>query len=54
MVNYIGDPSVEECPCFGGAYAVSANGEVQAALPLGVEGILVVDLDRVLEEQTPA
>mgnify|MGYP001394989757 FL=1 len=48
MTNYIGDPDIEECPSFGGAFAVSAGGEVVASLPLGVEGILLVDLDRLL------
>ena len=48
MTNYIGDPGLEECPSFGGAFAVSADGEVIASLPLGVEGALLVDLDRFL------
>lgn len=48
MTNYIGDPDIEECPSFGGAFAVSVDGEVVASLPLGVEGALLVDLDRLL------
>ena len=48
MTNYIGDQDIEECPSFGGAFAVSADGEVAASLPLGVEGALLVDLDKLL------
>ena len=48
MTNYVGDPDIEECPSFGGAFAVSARGEVVASLPLGVEGILLVDLNRLV------
>lgn len=45
MTNYIGDPDIEECPSFGGAFAVSADGEVVASLPI----------DRLLREEcTPA
>ncbi|HBK59375.1 MAG TPA: carbon-nitrogen hydrolase family protein [Firmicutes bacterium] len=48
MTNYIGDSDIEECPSFGGAFAVSADGEAVASLPLGVEGALLVDLDKLL------
>lgn len=48
MTNYIGDPNFEKYPSFGGALAILANGEVIASLPLGVEGALLVDLDRLL------
>jgi len=48
MTNYIGAPDIEECLSFGGAFAVSADGEVVASLPLGVEGALLVGLDRLL------
>lgn len=48
MTNYIGDPNLEKYPSFGGALAILANGEVIASLPLGVEGALLVDLDRLL------
>jgi predicted amidohydrolase len=51
MVNYIGDLGLEDSPCFGGAFAVSADGEVLAALPLGVEGMLIVDLGRLLRQE---
>jgi len=43
MVNYVGHPSHGEYS-FGGAFFVSADGEVRASLPLGVEGVLVVEL----------
>ena len=51
MVNYIGDLGLEDSPCFGGAFAVSADGEVLAALPLGVEGMLIIDLERVTRKK---
>ena len=44
MVNYLGGPSLVGDNSFGGAFAISARGEVVAALPLGMEGILAVDL----------
>jgi predicted amidohydrolase len=50
MVNYIGHKSIEDSPCFGGAFAISADGEVLAALSLGVQGIKIVDLDKLLRK----
>lgn len=47
MTNYITDESLPGDSSFGGAFAVSAQGEVIASLPLGVEGILMVDLKRI-------
>jgi N-carbamoylputrescine amidase len=45
MVNYLGSASIPGDNSFGGAFAVSATGEVVASLPLGREGMLLVDLD---------
>ena len=44
MVNYIGDSSLPDDNSFGGAFFISAEGEVRARLPLGVEGSLIVEL----------
>jgi predicted amidohydrolase len=44
MVNYIGDSSLLDDNSFGGAFFISAEGEVRARLPLGVEGSLIVEL----------
>ena len=41
MVNYIGDSSLPDDNSFGGAFFISAEGEVRARLPLGVEDSLV-------------
>lgn len=46
MVNYIGDRSFLDDNCFGGAFLISAKGEVVASHPLGVEGTLIVDIDK--------
>jgi hypothetical protein len=43
MVNYIGDRLPGD-NSFGGALAVSAQGELVASLPLMKEGALLVDL----------
>jgi N-carbamoylputrescine amidase len=43
MVNYIGDDLPED-KSFGGAFFVSARGEVIARLPLGQTGCLLVDM----------
>lgn len=52
MVNYIGDPGLEECPSFGGAFGISAEGEVKASLPLAVEGVLIVKLEQLMKSST--
>ena len=44
MVNYLADSSLADDNSFGGAFAVSAQGEVIARYPLGVEGMLIVDI----------
>ena len=44
MVNYIGDSSLPDDNSFGGAFFISAEGEVRARLPLGVEDSLIVEL----------
>jgi N-carbamoylputrescine amidase len=44
MVNYLADDSLHDDNSFGGAFMVSAAGEVLARHPLGKEGILIVDL----------
>lgn len=43
MVNYLADGSLGGDHSIGGAYFVSAQGEVLARQPLGVEGSLVLD-----------
>jgi predicted amidohydrolase len=43
MSNYLA-VSVLEDGSFGGAWLVDANGQIQASLPLGQAGLLVVDL----------
>lgn len=45
MVNYLGGNSLPEDKSFGGAFAVSAQGEVLASHALGEKGILIVDLE---------
>jgi len=44
MVNYLADSSLGGDNSFGGAWVISAAGEVLAQHPLGEEGVLVVDL----------
>jgi predicted amidohydrolase len=44
MVNYLADSSLTDDHSFGGAFAVSAQGEVIARYPLGTQGILFVDM----------
>ncbi len=43
MVNYLADTELGD-GSFGGAWMVDAMGEVQASLPLGKVGLLIVDL----------
>jgi predicted amidohydrolase len=50
MVNYLANGSLHDDRSFGGAYVVSAQGEVVAQQPLGVEGILVVDMEEALNK----
>ena len=45
MVNYIADGSLPDDNSFGGAFVVSAEGKVVASLPLGKEGMLIVELE---------
>jgi predicted amidohydrolase len=45
MVNYIGDEIIGD-DSFGGAFAVTAQGELMASMPLYEEGLLIVDLAR--------
>ena len=44
MVNYLGDRSLQDDKSFGGAFVVSADGEVIARHPLGEEGMLIVEM----------
>lgn len=44
MVNYLGDASWDSYGMFGGAMAVSSQGEILASWPLGRPGLLLVDL----------
>jgi predicted amidohydrolase len=46
MVNYLADDGLPDDHCFGGAFAVSAAGEVLARHPLGEEGMLMVDMNK--------
>jgi len=43
MANYLAVPELED-GSFGGAWLVNKNGEIQASLPLGETGLLIVDL----------
>jgi predicted amidohydrolase len=49
MVNYLADDDMPGGNYFGGAFVVSAAGEVLASHPLGREGILIVDIDPTLQ-----
>lgn len=44
MVNVLGDPSLGPWPSFGGAMAVSADGQIAARWPLGTPGILYAEV----------
>jgi hypothetical protein len=44
MVNYLADNRLHDDNSFGGAFLVSAKGEVLASHPLGKEGMLIVEL----------
>ena len=44
MVNYLADSTLQCDGSFGGAFVVSAAGEIIASRPLGREGILMVEL----------
>ncbi|MHB1354457.1 MAG: carbon-nitrogen hydrolase family protein [Anaerolineae bacterium] len=46
MVNYLADPSLVDDNSFGGAFVISAQGELLASLPLGEQGMLLVDLSK--------
>ncbi|OGG43928.1 MAG: hypothetical protein A3F84_18900 [Candidatus Handelsmanbacteria bacterium RIFCSPLOWO2_12_FULL_64_10] len=54
MVNYLADSSLQDDNSFGGAFLVSAQGEVVARYPLGVEGTLMVDLQEESDKSTQA
>jgi N-carbamoylputrescine amidase len=45
MVNYLGDPSLGDDNSFGGAFMISAAGEVLANHRLGKEGVLIVEME---------
>ncbi len=45
MVNYLTDDSLPGDHSFGGAFMISARGEVLASLPLGEDGILIVEME---------
>jgi len=44
MTNYLTDGSLPDDNSFGGAFAISAEGEVLASHPLGEEGMLIVEM----------
>lgn len=44
MVNYLTDSSLPDDNSFGGAFVVSAEGEVLASHPLGEDGMLIVEM----------
>lgn len=44
MVNFLADSSLQNDKSFGGAYVISAEGELKASLPLGKEGILIAEV----------
>jgi N-carbamoylputrescine amidase len=46
MVNYLADGSLPDDNSFGGAFFISAHGEVIARHPLGVEGMLIVNMEK--------
>jgi len=45
MVNYLGNASLGYDKSFGGAFVISAAGEILASHPLGEEGMLVVEME---------
>jgi predicted amidohydrolase len=47
MVNYLAEPDLLG-GAFGGAWVIGRDGEVLSSLPLGEEGMLLVDLDEVI------
>ncbi len=47
MVNYLTDDSLPGDHSFGGAFVISAKGEVLASLPLGEDGILIVEMETI-------
>jgi len=44
MTNYLGDRSLSQDSSFGGAFFVSREGELLGRLPLGEEGMLIIDM----------
>jgi len=54
MVNYLAGAGLEDDHCFGGAFAISAEGQVVARLPLGEEGVLLVETDRLSKSRRKA
>jgi N-carbamoylputrescine amidase len=51
MVNYLADDSLTGDKSFGGSLVISAGGDVLAAHPLGEEGILIVNMDSMLQKR---
>lgn len=45
MVNYLSDGSLPDGNSFGGAFVISADGEVLASHPLGKDGMLIVEME---------
>ena len=50
MVNYLVDASLPDDDSFGGAFLISAKGQVLARHPLGVEGMLLVDMTQLHQD----
>lgn len=46
MVNYLSTPDLNDGGTFGGAFVVSARGNIIAEYPLGKVGILFVDMEK--------
>ena len=44
IVNYLASKRLTGDFCFGGAWAISGQGDVIKSLPLGAPGILMIDL----------
>ncbi len=54
MVNYLTDCSLPEDRSFGGAFVISAVGEVLARHPLGQEGMLFAEMEELLNSRMQA
>ena len=53
MVNYLAGSHLADGNSFGGAFVVSAQGQVIASHPLGREGILLADVDGASNKRNP-